>query len=546
MALKNTKAWKSLQDHHTAISDVHMRDLFAGDSQRHDAFSIRLDDLLLDYSKNRITTETMGLLLDLAHEQNLPEWIEKLFTGEKINSTEHRAVLHTALRNGGETEIIVDGADVMPEVRAVLERMRRFCHSVRSGDWKGHTGKKITDIVNIGIGGSELGPHMVVDALKPYQAGLRVHFVSNVDGSHVCDTLETLSPETTLFIISSKSFTSQETIVNAAMAKAWIEHDVKDPQALSLHFVAATANIDAALEFGIERDNIFQFWKWVGGRYSLCSSVGLVVALAIGMENFEEFLSGAHKMDMHFRNTPLEQNMPVILAMLGIWYINFFDTETFSIIPYDQHLHLFPFWLQQTDMESNGKRVTRAGDIVDYATSPVVWGEAGVNGQHSFYQLLHQGTHLIPMDFIAGVEAHHPLPGHQKILLANFLAQSKALMEGCDEATTRKQLQSENLTVEDQKTLLPHRTFSGNVPSNTLLYKKLTPEMMGMLVALYEHKVFVQGVIWEINSFDQWGVDLGKKLVTGIYAELESEESITEQDASTAGLLRFYREVADD
>jgi len=546
MSLKNRKAWKSLQDHQAAMSDVHMRDLFADDPQRHDAFSIRLDDLLLDYSKNRITAETMELLLDLAREQNLSEWMEKLFTGEKINSTEHRAVLHTALRNGGEKEIIVDGADVMPEVEAVLERMRRFCHSVRSGNWKGHTGKKITDIVNIGIGGSELGPHMVVDALKPYQTGPRVHFVSNVDGNHVCDTLETLSPETTLFIVSSKSFTSQETIVNADMAKAWIESDVKDPKALSRHFVAATANIDAALAFGIEGDNIFQFWDWVGGRYSLCSSVGLVVALAIGMENFEEFLAGARKMDMHFRHAPLEQNMPVILAMLGIWYINFFDTETFAVIPYDQHLHLFPFWLQQTDMESNGKRVTRAGDVVDYATAPVVWGEAGVNGQHSFYQLLHQGTHLIPMDFISGVEAHHPLLGHQKILLANFLAQSKALMEGCDEEATRQRLQSENLTIEDQETLLPHRTFPGNVPSNTLLYKKLTPEMMGMLVALYEHKVFVQGVIWEMNSFDQWGVELGKKLVAGIYTELESEESVTEQDSSTAGLLRFYREVADN
>ncbi len=528
------------------MSSVHMRDLFADDPQRHDSFSIRLDDLLLDYSRNRISSETMRLLLDLAREQQLPQWIEDQFTGKKINFTEHRAVLHTALRSNGLQKLILDGQDVNAVVREVLEKMRVFCESVRSGSWKGCTGKEITDVVNIGIGGSELGPHMVVDALRPCQSGPRVHFVSNVDGSHVHDTLEPLSPETTLFIISSKSFTTQETLLNAQMAREWIERAMGNPDCLDKHFVAATGNIKAAKAFGIKEDNIFQFWDWVGGRYSLCSSVGLVVALSIGMDNFDELLAGARTMDNHFRVAPLEQNMPVILAMIGIWYNNFLGAESFAVIPYDQHLHLFPFWLQQTDMESNGKRITRDGRVVDYATSPVVWGETGVNGQHSFYQLFHQGTRLTPIDFIAGVQAHHPLDSHQKILIANFLAQSKALMLGCDRETTREQMQAEGMDEETLAELLPHRIFPGNMPSNTLLFKKLTPHMLGMLVALYEHKVFVQGIIWEINSFDQWGVDLGKKLVAGIHEELEGNESSTPQDASTAGLLRFYREVTGD
>jgi glucose-6-phosphate isomerase len=385
-----------------------------------------------------------------------------------------------------------------------------------------------------------------VDALRPCQSGPRVHFVSDVDGSHVHDTLEPLSPETTLFIVSSKSFTTRETLLNAQMAREWIERATGNLDSLDKHFVAATENIKAAKAFGIKEDNIFQFWDWVGGRYSLCSSVGLVVALSIGMDNFDELLAGARKMDDHFRAAPLEQNMPVILAMIGIWYNNFLGAESFAVIPYDQHLHLFPFWLQQTDMESNGKRITRDGRVVDYATSPAVWGQTGVNGQHSFYQLFHQGTRLTPIDFIAGVQAHHPLDSHQKILIANFLAQSKALMLGCDRETTREQMQAEGMDEETLTELLPHRIFPGNMPSNTLLFKKLTPHMLGMLVALYEHKVFVQGIIWEINSFDQWGVDLGKKLVAGIHAELEGNESSTAQDASTAGLLRFYREVTGD
>lgn len=528
------------------MSSVHMRDMFADDPQRHDTFSIRFDDLLLDYSKNRISRETIRLLLNLAREQQLPQWIEDQFTGKKINFTEHRAVLHTALRNGGAQKLMLDGEDVNAAVREVLEKMRVFCESVRNGSWKGCTGKEISDVVNIGIGGSELGPHMAVEALKPYQSGPRVHFVSNVDGSHVTDILESLSPETTLFIVSSKSFASQETLLNAQVAREWMQRVMGNPDCLGKHFVAATENIKAARAFGINEGNIFRLWSWVGGRYSLCSSVGLVIALAIGMEHFDELLAGAGAMDEHFRITPLEQNMPVILAMIGIWYNNFLGAGSFAMIPYDQHLHLFPCWLQQVEMESNGKRITRGGDVVDYATSAAVWGEAGVNGQHSFYQLFHQGTRLTPIDFIAGVQAHHPLDSHQKVLIANLLAQSKALMLGCDRDTACEQMQAEGMDKEASAELLPHRTFPGNMPSNALLFKKLTPHMLGMLVALYEHKVFVQGIIWEINSFDQWGVELGKKLVAGIHAELQGNESSTEQDVSTAGLLRFCREMNGD
>ncbi len=544
--LTQLPAWKALQEHFEQVGDLHMRELFATDPQRFERYSLRCGDLLLDYSKNRITDETLGLLFSLARESHLPDWIERMFGGDKINFTEQRAVLHTALRNRSNTPVRVDGEDVMPAINRVLEKMRVFTETVRSGNWKGYTAKPITDVVNIGIGGSDLGPVMVSEALRPYGYRLNVHFVSNVDGSQIHDTLARLNPETTLFLVASKTFTTQETMTNANQARRWLLESASDPRVVAKHFVALSTNGEAVQAFGIDPKNMFEFWDWVGGRYSLWSAIGLSIALYIGMDNFEELLAGAHEMDRHFRSAPLEQNMPVMLGMLGIWYHNFFGAESHAILPYDEHLHRLPAYLQQADMESNGKRVTRDGEVVDYHTGPVIWGEPGTNGQHAFYQLIHQGTRLIPADFMTAVNAHHSLKDQQRILFSNYLAQTEALMRGKTEAEARAELEAQGLAEQRIRELLPHKVFPGNRPTNSLLYPRLTPVLLGQLIALYEHKIFVQGIVWQINSFDQWGVELGKQLATTVQAELERGDVAGAHDASTLGLLRFYQEVIQD
>ena len=540
--LKETLAWKALEAHYETVKDLHMRDLFAEDPERFNRFSVRSNDLLLDFSKNRITAETLQLLLDLAGECKAQEWAQRMFSGEKINFTEQRAVLHTALRNRSNTPVYVDGENVMPEINAVLEHMRSFVESVRSGNWKGYSGKPITDIVNIGIGGSDLGPAMVTRALIPYAGSLRAHFVSNVDGSQIYDTLKDLDPQTTLFLVASKTFTTQETLTNARQARSWLLAIAGNDTAVAKHFVALSTNADAVAEFGIDPKNMFEFWDWVGGRYSLWSAIGLSIALYIGMDNFEALLSGAHEMDQHFLNAPMEQNMPVIMALLGIWYNGFFAAETHAVLPYDEHLHRLPAYLQQADMESNGKRITRDNEVVDYATGPVIWGEPGTNGQHAFFQLIHQGNRLIPCDFLTATCAHHWLGEQQQILFTNYLAQTEALMRGRTSEEAREELTAEGLSGDALEALLPHKVFPGNRPSNSLLYPLLTPAMLGRLIALYEHKIFVQGVIWGINSFDQWGVELGKQLAKIIQKEMVSGDSGSGHDASTQGLLAFYRE----
>ncbi len=542
--LTHLSSWKVLRNHHKKIASTHMRDLFAQDPKRFAKFSLVFGDILLDYSKNRITTETVPMLLELAREVDIKGWIEKMFTGEKINSTEHRAVLHIALRNRSNSAILVDGKDVMPEVNRVLEHMRGFSETVRSGRWKGFSGKPITDIVNIGIGGSDLGPVMVTEALKSYgKKGLNAHFVSNVDGTHIAETVKTLNPETTLFIIASKTFTTQETLTNATTAKKWLLDAAKESSAVANHFVALSTNTKEVAKFGIDVKNMFEFWDWVGGRYSLWSAVGLSIALFVGMDNFEELLSGAHDMDVHFQNTPLEKNIPVILGLLGIWYNNFFGAETQAIIPYDQYLHRFPAYFQQGDMESNGKRVTKSGEVVDYSTGPIIWGEPGTNGQHAFFQLIHQGTRIIPTDFLAPVVSLNPIGEHHPILLSNFFAQTEALMKGKTEAEARAELEASGITGEALKNLLPHKMFPGNRPTNSIFYTKLTPRTLGSLIAMYEHKIFVQGIIWNINSFDQWGVELGKQLAKTILPELAGSQQISTHDASTNGLINYYKKM---
>ena len=544
--LTEKPAWKALQEHFGQVKDLHMRDLFADDAGRFEKFSLRYNDILLDYSKNRISEQTLPLLIDLAEQSELPAWIEQMYSGEKINFTEQRAVLHTALRNRSNTPVYVDGVDVMPEVNRVLEKMRRFTDNVRSGEWRGYSAKSITDVVNIGIGGSDLGPVMVTEAMKPYGYRLNVHFVSNVDGSHILDTLAKLNPETTLFLVASKTFTTQETMTNARQARRWLLAAASDRRVVAKHFVALSTNREAVQAFGIDPDNMFEFWDWVGGRYSLWSAIGLSIALYIGMDNFEELLAGAHDMDQHFRSAPLPQNMPVILALLGIWQRNFFAADSHVILPYDQHLHRLPAYLQQADMESNGKRVERSGDRVAYSTGPIIWGEPGTNGQHAFFQLIHQGTELISADFLMAVNAHHSIPDQQQILFSNCLAQTEALMRGKTEAEARSELEAEGLSEQRISELLPHKVFPGNRPTNSLLYPKLTPSILGMLIALYEHKIFVQGIIWQINSFDQWGVELGKQLATEIQKELDSQEIPQDHDSSTLGLLTFFEEVKQD
>jgi glucose-6-phosphate isomerase len=520
-----------------------MRELFAADPRRFDQFSLRLEVLLFDFSKNRITGETLRLLCELARETGLEEQIGRMFAGEKINCTEGRAVLHMALRNRSDRPITVDGEDVMPQVRAVLARMRKFSEQVRSGEWRGFTGKPVSDIVNIGIGGSDLGPLMVTEALKPYgREGLQVHFVSNVDGTHLAETLKPLDPETTLFLIASKTFSTQETLANAHSARDWFLRAAGDPGQVARHFVAISTHVERVRQFGIDPANMFEFWDWVGGRYSLWSAIGLSIALFVGMDRFEELLAGAHLVDEHFRTAPLETNIPVIMGLLGIWYINFFGAATHAILPYDQYLHRFPAYFQQGDMESNGKRVTRSGRPVAWATGPVIWGAPGTNGQHAFYQLIHQGTQLVPADFLAPAISHNPVGRHHAILLSNFFAQPEALMKGKTEPEVRREMEAAGLDREAAEKLLPHRLFPGNRPSNSFLFRQLTPRTLGMLIALYEHKIFVQGAIWDINSFDQWGVELGKQLAGAILPELEQAAEVETHDCSTNGLINYFQQ----
>jgi glucose-6-phosphate isomerase len=539
-----TKSWQSLKRHYVKMEKIHMQTLFAEDPQRFGKFSRRFKDMLIDFSKNRITEETLKLLIGLAKECDLKSAIEKMFSGEKINETENRAVLHIALRNRDSAPIRVDGKDVMPEVNAVLKKMKVFSDRLNIGDCKGYTGKKITDIVNIGIGGSDLGPAMVTQALKPYaKDGLAVHFVSNIDGTHLAETLKPLNPDTTLFMIASKTFTTQETMTNAFSARQWFLNKAADPANVARHFVAISTNAPAVEKFGIDRDNMFIFWDWVGGRYSLWSAIGLSIACYIGYENFSELLQGAFEMDQHFKTAPFESNIPVILALIGIWYNNFFGAQTEAILPYDQYLHRFPAYFQQGNMESNGKSIDRKGEKVDYQTGPIIWGEPGTNGQHAFYQLIHQGTRLIPADFLAPAISHNPMGEHHRILLSNFFAQTEALLNGKTKEAVIAELKKEGKTDKEIKKLLPHKLFDGNRPTNSILFKKLTPRVLGSLIAMYEHKIFVQGVIWNIFSFDQWGVELGKQLAGKIFPELADDKPVVTHDSSTNGLINAYKKM---
>jgi len=537
-------AWQALADHQQEMASVHMRDLFAEDPGRFERFSLRLDDLLFDYSKNRIARETVALLLELARQSDLAGAIQAMFSGEKINITEGRAVLHVALRNRSNRPILVDGQDVMPHVNRVLGQMRRFSDAVRSGDWRGYTGKPLMDVVNIGIGGSDLGPRMVVRALTPYaHPALRFHFVSNVDGTDIAETLKSVHPETTLFLVASKTFTTQETMTNARTARAWFLEAAKQEAAIARHFAAISTNQARVVEFGIHPDNMFSFWDWVGGRYSVWSAVGLSIALAIGMDRFEELLEGAHRVDQHFRTAPFAENLPVLMGLLGIWYNNFFQAQSTAVLPYDQYLEYFPAYLQQADMESSGKSVDRQGRRADYSTGPVIWGQPGTNGQHAFYQLLHQGTQLVPCDFLIPAQSHNPVGDHHPILVANFLAQTEALMRGKTGQEVEAELVAQGATGQQLDLLVPAKTFEGNRPSNSFLFRRLTPYTLGSLIALYEHKIFVQGVIWNINSFDQMGVELGKQLAGVILPELQGDQPVFDHDPSTNGLINYYKSI---
>ncbi|HVO84612.1 MAG TPA: glucose-6-phosphate isomerase [Syntrophobacteria bacterium] len=539
-----TSSWRRLAAHFDQIKNVHMRELFAADPGRFAKLSLRFGDILVDYSKNRITEDTLRLLLGLAEEVGLKEAIDKMFAGDRINETEGRAVLHVALRNRANTPIIEDGRDVMPEVNRVLDKIKHFSEQIISGRWRGYAGKRISDIVNIGIGGSDLGPVMATECLRPFaKEGLSVHFVSNVDGTHIVETLRRLAPETTLFMIASKTFTTQETMTNAFSAREWFLKHAKDEKHVAKHFVAISTNIEKVEAFGIDRDNMFVFWDWVGGRYSLWSAIGLSIACSVGFENFAELLQGAFAMDQHFRNTPFEQNIPVLLGLIGIWYTNFFTAETEAILPYDQYMHRFPAYFQQGNMESNGKSVDRSGERVTYQTGPVIWGEPGTNGQHAFYQLIHQGTKLIPADFLAPAISHNPIGAHHSILLSNFFAQTEALMMGKTKAEVIEDLTKEGKTAAEIEHLWPYRVFEGNRPTNSILFRKLTPRVLGSLIAMYEHKIFTQGVIWDIFSFDQWGVELGKQLAKKILPELADDKPVSSHDASTNGLINAFKEM---
>ena len=539
-----TQAWSKLISHFDQIKDLHLKELFAQEDNRADKFSILFDDILVDYSKNRLTKETLDLLLALAKEVKLKEAIDSMFEGQKINETEGRAVLHVALRNRSNNPIKVDGKDVMPAVNQVLDQMKSFCDRIISGEWRGYSGKPITDVVNIGIGGSDLGPYMVTEALKPYKIPhISVHYVSNVDGTHLAETLKKVNPESTLFIVASKTFTTQETMTNANSAKEWFLQSGASADDVKKHFAALSTNKEKVTEFGIDTENMFQFWDWVGGRYSLWSAIGLSIALSIGFENFTELLDGGHRMDTHFKETPFDQNLPVILALIGIWYNNFFGAETETILPYDQYLHRFPAYFQQGNMESNGKYIDRSGKKVNYETGPIIWGEPGTNGQHAFYQLIHQGTKLIPCDFLAPAISQNPIGDHHVKLLSNFFAQTEALMKGKSSDEVIEELKSAGKSEAEIEKLLPFKVFEGNKPTNSILYKKLTPETLGALIAMYEHKIFTQGVILNIFSYDQWGVELGKQLAGRILPELYSDEPISSHDQSTNNLINSFKKM---
>lgn len=536
-----TSAYKYLTDHFIDIAAIDLKALFKSDSERFTKFSIQFEDILVDYSKNRVTDETVALLIQLARECRLKDAIDAMFSGEKINVTEGREVLHTALRNQSNTPVLVNGQDIMPDVNAVLQQMKTFSEAVIGGSWKGYTGKEITDVVNIGIGGSDLGPVMVTEALKPYKTRLNLHFVSNVDGTHIAETLKTLDPETTMFLIASKTFTTQETMANAHSARDWfLAAGAKDAD-VAKHFAALSTNSKAVEAFGIDTANMFVFWDWVGGRYSLWSAIGLSIALSIGFDNFEELLAGAHAMDNHFRTAEFEENIPVILALNGIWYNNFFEAETEAILPYDQYMHRFAAYFQQGDMESNGKSTDRNGKALEYQTGPIIWGEPGTNGQHAFYQLIHQGSKLIPCDFIAPAQSHNPLGEHHQMLLSNFFAQTEALMNGKTYDEVVAELKASGKSAEEIEKLAPFKVFEGNRPTNSILVKLITPRALGSLIAMYEHKIFVQGVIWNIYSFDQWGVELGKQLAGKILPELKGGEEVSSHDSSTNGLINLYK-----
>jgi glucose-6-phosphate isomerase len=537
-----TAAWKKLREHYDVMKNIKMSDMFDENAVRYSEFSILFEDILMDYSKNIINAETMKLLLKLAEETKVNDNIHEMFAGEKINETENRAVLHTALRNLSGSSVLVDGEDVMPGVREVLAHMKDFSGKIISGAWKGHTGKPITDIVNIGIGGSDLGPVMVTEALKPYKIPhINVHFVSNIDGTHIAETLKKISPETTLFMIASKTFTTQETMTNAHTARKWFLESAKDESHIQKHFIALSTNKTEVEAFGIDSENMFVFWDWVGGRYSLWSAIGLSIACTIGYENYYELLEGAHAMDKHFLEAPYEKNIPVLLALIGIWYNNFFGAETEAILPYDQYLHRFPAYFQQGNMESNGKFVARSGKEVSLQTGPVIWGEPGTNGQHAFYQLIHQGTKMIPCDFIAPAISHNSIGEHHEILLSNFFAQTEALMKGKSFEEVTEELTASGKSEDQIKRLAPFKVFKGNKPTNSILFGKLTPRTLGSLIAMYEHKIFVQGVIWNIFSFDQWGVELGKQLAKTILPELHDNAEISSHDSSTNGLINAFK-----
>ncbi|WP_314184468.1 glucose-6-phosphate isomerase [Aggregatibacter kilianii] len=538
-----TNAWKALTQHHAQRKNATIQELFAQEKDRFDKYSLTFnDEILVDFSKNNLTQETLGLLRQLSEECGLAQAKKAMFDGEKINRTENRAVLHTALRNRANTPVLVDGKDVMPDVNAVLAKMKTFCARVISGEWKGYTGKAITDVINIGIGGSDLGPYMVTEALRPYKNHLTMHFVSNVDGTHIAETLKKVNPETTLILVASKTFTTQETMTNALSARDWFLAAAKDPAHVAKHFAALSTNAKAVAEFGIDTDNMFEFWDWVGGRYSLWSAIGLSIALSIGFDNFEALLSGAHAMDQHFLNAPLEQNIPTTLALVGLWNTNFLGAQTEAILPYDQYLHRFAAYFQQGNMESNGKYVDRNGNVIrNYQTGPIIWGEPGTNGQHAFYQLIHQGTSLIPCDFIAPAQSHNPLSDHHAKLLSNFFAQTEALAFG----KTKEQVEAEFLkagkTLAEVEDIVPFKVFTGNKPTNSILLQKITPFSLGALIAMYEHKIFVQGVLFNIYSFDQWGVELGKQLANRILPELVTNDKIESHDSSTNGLINQFK-----
>ncbi|ELL2827559.1 glucose-6-phosphate isomerase [Escherichia coli] len=537
-----TAAWQALQKHFDEMKDVTIADLFAKDGDRFSKFSATFDDqMLVDYSKNRITEETLAKLQDLAKECDLAGAIKSMFSGEKINRTENRAVLHVALRNRSNTPILVDGKDVMPEVNAVLEKIKTFSEAIISGEWKGYTGKAITDVVNIGIGGSDLGPYMVTEALRPYKNHLNMHFVSNVDGTHIAEVLKKVNPETTLFLVASKTFTTQETMTNAHSARDWFLKAAGDEKHVAKHFAALSTNAKAVGEFGIDTANMFEFWDWVGGRYSLWSAIGLSIVLSIGFDNFVELLSGAHAMDKHFSTTPAEKNLPVLLALIGIWYNNFFGAETEAILPYDQYMHRFAAYFQQGNMESNGKYVDRNGNVVDYQTGPIIWGEPGTNGQHAFYQLIHQGTKMVPCDFIAPAITHNPLSDHHQKLLSNFFAQTEALAFGKSREVVEQEYRDQGKDPATLDYVVPFKVFEGNRPTNSILLREITPFSLGALIALYEHKIFTQGVILNIFTFDQWGVELGKQLANRILPELKDDKEISSHDSSTNGLINRYK-----